>query len=77
MTVQWEYLASTQPAEHWTRLNLYEDTSVAFTREGDILIEGPPPQTQAQPGIGAFTDPYFWIRCRLTGGVYPPGRPRS
>ena len=71
VTVQWEYLDSTQPAEHWTRLNLYADASVAFTRDGDVLIEGPPAQTQAQPGIGAFTDPYFWIRCRLTGGVYP------
>jgi predicted phage baseplate assembly protein len=71
VTVQWEYLDSTQPAEHWTRLNQYADTSVAFTRDGDIHIEGPPAQIQAQPGIGAFTDPYFWLRCRLTGGVYP------
>ena len=71
VTVQWEYLDSTQPAEHWTRLILYGDASVAFTRTGDVLIEGPPTQTQAQPGIGAFTDPYYWIRCRLTGGVYP------
>jgi hypothetical protein len=73
VTVQWEYLAGTQPAERWSRLNLYEDTSVAFTREGDILVEGPPPQTAPQPGIGAVTEPYFWIRCRLTGGVYPLG----
>ena len=70
VTVQWEYLDSTQPAEHWTRLNLYADASVAFTRTGDVLIDGPPAPTQAQPGIGAFTDPYYWIRCRLTGGVY-------
>jgi predicted phage baseplate assembly protein len=70
VTVQWEYLDSTQPAEHWTRLNLYADASVAFTRTGDVLIDGPPAQTQAQPGIGAFTDPYYWIRCRLTGGAY-------
>ena len=75
VTVQWEYLDSTQPAEHWTRLNLYGDTSVAFTREGNIVIDGPPAQTQPQPGIGAVTDPYFWIRCRLTGGVYPGGAP--
>lgn len=72
-TVQWEYLDSTQPAEHWTRLNLYGDTSVAFTREGDVLIGGPPAQVQPQPDIGAVSDPYFWIRCRLTGGAYPPG----
>jgi len=70
VTVQWEYLDSIQPAEHWTRLNLYADASVAFTRTGDVLIDGPPAQTQAQPGIGAFTDPYYWIRCRLTGGAY-------
>ncbi len=71
MTVQWEYLDSTQPAEHWTRLNLYADASVAFTRTGDVRIDGPPAPTQAQAGIGAFTDSYYWIRCRLTGGVYP------
>ena len=75
VTVQWEYLAATQPAESWTRLNLYEDSSVAFTREGDIVIEGPPPQTQAQPSIGAVDAPHFWIRCRLTGGVYPGAAP--
>jgi predicted phage baseplate assembly protein len=71
VTVQWEYLDSTQPSEHWTRLSLYADASVAFTRTGDVLIEGPPASVQAQPGIGAFTDSYYWIRCRLTGGVYP------
>jgi predicted phage baseplate assembly protein len=70
VTVQWEYLDSTQPAEHWTRVSLYADASVAFTRTGDVLIEGPPAATQAQPGIGAFSDPYYWIRCRLTGGMY-------
>jgi hypothetical protein len=75
VTVQWEYLDSTQPTEHWTRLNLYGDTSVAFTREGDVVIDGPPAQTRPQPSIGAVTDPYFWIRCRLTGGVYPGAAP--
>jgi hypothetical protein len=71
VTVQWEYLDSVKPTEHWTRLNVYEDTAVAFTRNGDVLIAGPPTDTEPQAGIGAFTDPYFWIRCRLTGGVYP------
>jgi len=75
VTVQWEYLAAAQPAETWNRLNLYEDDSVAFTREGDILIEGPPAQTVAQPGIGAVDAPHYWIRCRLTGGVYPGAAP--
>ena len=73
VTVQWEYLDSTEPAEHWTRLNLYGDTSVAFTREGDVVIDGPPAQVQPQPGIGAVSEPHFWIRCRLTGGAYPSG----
>ena len=48
---------------------------MAFTREGDIVIEGPPAQTMAQPGIGAVDAPHFWIRCRLTGGVYPGAAP--
>lgn len=74
VTVQWEYLAATQPAESWIRLNLYEDSSVAFTRAGDIVIDGPR-EAQAWPNIGAVTEPHFWIRGRLTGGVYPGAAP--
>ena len=75
VTVAWEYLAAVEPAQAWNRLSLYSDTSVAFTREGDIRIEGPPETASAFPKIGALDDPYYWIRCRLTGGAYPGAAP--
>jgi len=75
VTVVWEYLAAAQPGQTWNQLDLYSDTSVAFTREGDILLEGPPATASAFPDIGAADDPYFWIRCRLTGGEYPGDAP--
>jgi predicted phage baseplate assembly protein len=74
VTVQWEYLTAAAPTQIWTRLVLYSDTSVAFTREGDVTIEGPR-QAEAFPGIGAVDAPHYWIRCRLTGGVYPGAAP--
>ena len=75
VTVAWEYLAAVEPAQTWNRLSLHSDTSAAFTREGDILIEGPPATTSAFPSIGGVDDPCYWIRCRLTGGAYPGAAP--
>jgi predicted phage baseplate assembly protein len=75
VTVAWEYLAATDPVQAWNRLSLYSDTSAAFTREGDILLEGPPPDVVAYPGIGAVDAPHYWIRGRLAGGVYPGAAP--
>jgi hypothetical protein len=68
--IVWEYRA-TATATHWTPLNVYLDESVAFTREGYILIEGPPiiPATVE----GKVGDPHFWLRARLNNGSYPAG----
>jgi predicted phage baseplate assembly protein len=70
VTVQWEYLAAAEPAQVWRPLALYADTSAAFTRQGDISVEGPPRDIAAQANIGDVAEPHYWIRCRLTGGAY-------
>jgi hypothetical protein len=75
VTVAWEYLAAVEPEQTWNQLSLYSDTSVAFSREGDILLEGPPATASAFADIGAVDDSCFWIRCRLTGGAYPGAAP--
>jgi predicted phage baseplate assembly protein len=70
--VAWEY-RPTATATYWRRLDLYEDESASFTREGYIAIEGPP---TIEPTVeGRVPDPRYWIRSRLVEGGYPAGRP--
>ena len=72
VTLVWEY----RPAEGepWARLNVFEDETAAFTREGYIRVEGP-------KGIAASMEARlnekqrYWIRVRLEAGPrYPAGR---
>lgn len=68
VTLEWEYKPRTD-ALRWQRLNLYEDESVAFTREGYIALQGPA-QIATTPE-GNVPQPHYWLRCRLAGGSYP------
>lgn len=72
VTLVWEYLPR-EGAPNWRRLELFEDETVAFTREGYISIAGPPPEIEAAKGPKATDEPRFWLRCRLAGGRYPMG----
>lgn len=67
----WEYKPTTD-AVRWRRLNVYEDKSVAFTREGYILLEGPAQIAETQEG--KVQEARYWLRCRLAAGSYPTGR---
>lgn len=67
----WEY-KPTADAVRWRRLNVYEDESVAFTREGYILLEGP--AKIAATREGKVTEARYWLRCRLDSGSYSAGR---
>lgn len=72
VTLAWEY----QPAEtptRWKRLNVHEDTTGAFTREGYILLEGPADIGPTE-NVGKVKEPRYWLRCRLVNGSYPNGR---
>ncbi len=61
------------PLARWRPLETISDTSMAFTREGNIVIRGPGRDILATHG-GKPTpddDPRFWLRCRLVFGSYP------
>jgi predicted phage baseplate assembly protein len=77
----WEYKAKAGP--DWRPLRTVTDDSLAFTREGDILVEGPaaPVATvegnQTVGGNGANgkgPTSHFWLRVRVAGGSYPAGK---
>ena len=78
VSIVWEYKPdATRP---WRRLKLTSDDSLAFTREGDIVIEGPSdiqPTSQGKrvvdPTGGKPVDRY-WIRARLDASTYPSGK---
>ena len=80
VTLVWEY-KPTPDAKRWRRLNVFEDETAAFSREGYILVEGPPKEI-ALTREGKITDDLpdeetdkkrYWIRCRLESGAYPAG----
>lgn len=70
VTLIWEYRP--KPGEPWERLNVFEDETAAFTREGYIRVAGP---ESILPIVEARLNPAarFWIRVRLDGR-YPAGR---
>ncbi len=68
--LEWEYRPA-EDAPRWLRLNVFKDDSAAFTREGDLVIEGP---AAIQPSrVWRIAEPRYWIRVRLAGGGYPAG----
>ncbi len=71
VTLIWEYRPAADPAR-WRRLNVFKDESVAFTREGYILVEGP--KEPAATIEEKVADARFWLRVRLAEGNYPAGQ---
>jgi predicted phage baseplate assembly protein len=71
VTLVWEYKPRATP-QHWRQLNVYNDESAAFTREGYILLAGPTDGTPTREGN--IPDPLYWLRCRLAAGSYPAGQ---
>ena len=67
----WEYLP-TEDAPAWRRLDVFEDETAAFTREGYLVVQGP--ETVAATVIDPVDEPRYWVRCRLEAGTYPGGR---
>jgi predicted phage baseplate assembly protein len=68
VTLIWEY-KPTEKATYWRRLTLFKDDSAGFTREGEILIAGPP--EIAATTEGNVAESRYWLRCRLERGSYP------
>lgn len=67
----WEYRS--KEGEPWSQLNVFEDETAAFTREGYIRVEGP---ADIVPTMEARLNekPRYWIRVRLDSPRYPAGR---
>jgi predicted phage baseplate assembly protein len=76
VTLVWEY-KPTPKAKRWRQLNVYEDESVAFTREGSIKLEGPGKIAATSEGKtppeGEEAVKHYWLRCRVAEGSYPSG----
>lgn len=72
VTLAWEYRP--RAGEPWQRLNVLEDESAAFTREGYVRVQGPAAiQPTLEPRLA--DEARFWIRVRLEPGKrYPAGR---
>jgi predicted phage baseplate assembly protein len=68
--LEWEYRPA-EDAPRWLRLNVFKDDSVAFTREGDLVVEGP--AVIAPSRVWRVAEPRYWLRVRLAGGGYPAG----
>lgn len=58
----------------WQPLNIFEDETAAFTREGYIRVEGPRNiQPSVEPRLSPV--PLYWLRVRIDGtALYPAGQ---
>ncbi|MDX1413878.1 MAG: putative baseplate assembly protein [Candidatus Promineifilaceae bacterium] len=63
--LEWQYKPN--QTARWRRLNEQEDTSVALTREGYILVEGP---REIEPTAVGQGESRYWLRCRLQSGGF-------
>ena len=71
----WEYRPR-KGQDVWERLNLFNDETAAFTRDGYIDVEGP---QQIEAGVdpllkALIPEPRYWLRVRLDENRYPAGR---
>lgn len=72
VTLVWEYKPNA--TDPWRRLQVFEDESAAFTRDGAIILQGPATIEPVALPDGKVTEPRYWLRCRLTGPGYPKGK---
>lgn len=73
VTLVWEFRPRADDA-FWQRLNVFEDETAAFTREGYVRIEGPQDiQPSVEPRLSPA--PHFWVRVRIDGtALFPAGK---
>ncbi|CAN7806210.1 putative baseplate assembly protein [Paraburkholderia hospita] len=71
----WEY-APKPDQDLWERLLVFNDETVALTRDGYIEVAGP---TGSEPGVlpalaALLPTPHYWLRLRIDQNNYPPGQ---
>lgn len=64
-TLVWEYRPEAEP-QRWRRLAVQEDGTAGLTRDGYVLLSGPPDAAATGPE-GAVKDSRYWLRCRIAG----------
>ncbi|HEX5837963.1 MAG TPA: putative baseplate assembly protein [Anaerolineales bacterium] len=69
----WEYPVRDKP-RLWRTLRTFSDESIAFTREGTIIVEGPGSDIVKTKEGRAQDQDRFWVRVRLEDRVYPSGQ---
>jgi predicted phage baseplate assembly protein len=71
----WEFRPKASQPD-WERLSVFGDTSVAFTRDGYVDVEGPRDiEPSIEPAVGTLlAGPHYWLRVRLDQNTYPTGR---
>ena len=70
----WEYDHGGMPGV-WHRLKTNQDDTAAFTREGYIVVEGPPRDEDYRASAGdVVPGPPYRLRVRIISGNYPAGR---
>jgi predicted phage baseplate assembly protein len=73
VTLVWEYRRS-EIDTRWRRLETLKDGTLGFTRGGFLLLAGPA-EIDPVDRLGRVAESRFWLRCRLSAGAYPAGRP--
>jgi predicted phage baseplate assembly protein len=70
VAIVWEYRP--RDGADWERLNVYEDETGGFLREGYLRVEGPQDVTLSTE-TRLSTDPLYWVRARIDSGSYSGG----
>jgi predicted phage baseplate assembly protein len=60
----WEYRPIAEP-NRWQRLAVQSDETAGFTRDGYVVLTGPPDAAATQEREGHITDARYWLRCRI------------
>jgi predicted phage baseplate assembly protein len=60
----WEYRPVAEP-DRWQRLAVQSDETAGFTRDGYVVLTGPPDATATEEQGGHVRDARYWLRCRI------------
>jgi predicted phage baseplate assembly protein len=60
----WEYRPVAEP-DRWQRIAVQSDETAGFTRDGYVVLTGPPDAAATEEREGHITDARYWMRCRI------------
>ena len=65
-SIIWEYWSGRE----WTSLTQLKDDSMAFTRSGEIQLQGPTTGLMVAESLANISEPLYWIRARINRSGY-------